>query len=302
MPRRARQHRGAAHHGRPAKHGVEAVQANDAEPGARAFWSGTLSFGLVSIPVELHAATRPRGASLRMLAPDGTPLVRRYYCPEDNRPVPDEELVRGFEHEPDDFVVVADDELAALAPEKSRDIDLERFVAAGAIPPPHFERGYVLAPAGGSVKAYRLLAWVMEQRAVAGIATFVLHDHEHVVAILSDRGLLRAETLRFVEELRSRDGLGIPSAKAADADETRAFAKVIATLAASRFDPAKIEDPGAEPLRELAERKHRRGTDVIVREVEGESASAGADVIDLMEVLKKSLGKSKAAPRRPRAH
>src|SRR5690606_22010540 len=99
----------------------------------------------------------------------------------------------------DHFVVVTDEELEALAPEKSRDIDLRRFVDVGAIAPEMCERAYFLTPAGGSTKAYRLLAAAMERTGRAGIATFVMRGKEYLVAILAENGILRTETLRFAD-------------------------------------------------------------------------------------------------------
>ena len=93
----------------------------------RPLWSGTLSFGLVSIPVDLYAGTRSGGVALRLLAPDGVPLQRRFYCAEDGEPVASEHLVRGYEYARGEYVVVSDDELEGLAPDKSRDIDLRSF-------------------------------------------------------------------------------------------------------------------------------------------------------------------------------
>ncbi len=258
-------------------------------PRARPFWSGTLSFGLVSIPVDLHSATRSAGVSLRMLAPDGTPLSRRYFCPEHDSEVPDDELARGYEHEAGEYVIVADEELEALAPDKSRDIDLRRFVKADAIDPLYFDRAYVLAPNGDSNKAYRLLAAVMGRDHVAGIATFVLRDQQHVVAIFADGGLLRAQTLRFVDELRPLSGAGAPTAKAADAEALREWRAELKRQGTKPFDPKTLGDDAADRLRALAEDKRKRRKDVFVREERDEVEAAGAEMIDLLDILKRSL-------------
>src|SRR5687768_2178685 len=208
---------------------------------SRSFWSGTITFGLVSIPVDLYSAHRPGRASLRMLSPDGTPLRRRYFCPKEGREVPAGELVRGYEVEPGEHVVVADEELEALEPRRSRDIDLTRFVPADEIDPMFFERGYVLAPAGESTKAYRLLAAIMEETGRAGIATFVMRGKEYLVAILAENGVLRAETLRFADEIRSPAAVGLPArSKPAEAAVRRAE-KAIAAAAASELDEAALE-------------------------------------------------------------
>ena len=268
---------------------LEEVDVEDAAPRARSFWSGTLTFGLVSIPVDLYVATRSGRVGLRMLAPDGHPLRRRFYCSKEGRQVPSEHLVRGFELEDGSHVVVTDEEIESVAPERSRDIDLKRFVPVAEIDPMFFDRPYVLAPAGESTKAYRLLATVMEESGRAGIATFVMRGKEYLIAILPANGLLRAETLRFADELRSAEDVGLEDLGRPSATVVRKLEKAIGALAADEIDPAELEDPWTERLRAIAEKKRRKGEDVY--EV-GEEAAAeeGAEVIDLMAVLKRSLG------------
>ena len=130
----------------------ERDETNDADEGrGRAFWSGTLSFGLVSIPVELLPAHRASRGSLRMIDADGTPLARRYHCPADEQPVAPDHITRGYELDSGKIVVVTDEELEALAPKKSREIDLRRFVDRDSIDPLYFQRSYFLAPGAGSV-------------------------------------------------------------------------------------------------------------------------------------------------------
>ena len=187
----------------------ERVPSEDAAR-PRAFWSGLLSFGLVSIPVELFPAHRSHGGALRMLDADGTPLARRYYCPADDEDVPAEHLVHGYELDNGRIVVVTDEELEALAPKKSREIDLRLFVDRDSIPALYFERSYFLAPGADSGKAYRLLCAVMERSRRAGIATFVMRDREYLIAIFAEGGLLRGETLRFHGEVRSSSDVGLP--------------------------------------------------------------------------------------------
>src|SRR5690242_3819797 len=161
----------------PAKRKVqEKRQEAPSRPQGRSFWSGTIAFGLVSIPVDFYAAQRSRAARLRMVTSDGHPVGRRYVCPRHQRPVSTEDLVRGLELESGEIVAISDDELEALAPERTREIDLKRFVPLTELPSLLFERAYVLAPSGESPKAYRLLAEVMEQSGKAGIATFVMRD------------------------------------------------------------------------------------------------------------------------------
>src|SRR5690606_27989411 len=128
--------RSSRHYKRASRTGQgQAMAADEAEvAGPRAFWSGTLSFGLVSVPVDLYPAVRERRVPLRMIGPKGQLLRRRYVCSVDGKPLTNDDIVRGYERERGEFVVVKDEELDALAPRSSRDIDLRRFVAREAIP------------------------------------------------------------------------------------------------------------------------------------------------------------------------
>jgi DNA end-binding protein Ku len=263
-------------------------ETTGAPPRSRSFWSGTISFGLVSIPVDLYSAHRPGRASLRMLSPDGTPLRRRFFS--DGREVQGGEMVRGYEVEPGKHVLVTDEELEALEPRRSRDIDLTRFVPVEDVDPIYFERGYFLAPSGESTKAYRLLAAVMEDTGRAGIATFVMRGKEYLVAILAENGILRAETLRFHDEVRTAERVGLPEPVKPAATAVRKAAKAIAALAADELDTSALRDTWAESMAALAKKKLARGKDVV--EVPEEAAAEGgeAEIVDLMAILKQSLG------------
>jgi DNA end-binding protein Ku len=263
------------------------VAEQEDDVGPRAFWSGTITFGLVSVPVELYPANRSQRVSLRMTAPDGTPLTRRYFCPKEERVLDWDEIVRGYEVEKDTFVVVTDDELEKLAPERTRDIDLRRFVPASGIDPIYFERAYYLTPGGNSTKAYRLLAATMEQTDRAGIATFVMRGKEYLVAILAENGILRAETLRFADEVRAPDDVGLPEPQKPKAATVKRFEKAIASLAKKTLDESELADTGSERLLELVARKEKSGEDVI--EARGAPGETSEGVIDLMEVLRRSL-------------
>ncbi len=260
---------------------------------ARALWSGTLTFGLVSIPVNLFPGHRSTRVSLRMLSPEGTPLSRRYYDPETGREVDRRDLVRGFPLDDDRFVTLSDEELESLAPEKSREVDLRRFVPRGQIDPLHFRRAYFLTPAGPSNKAYRLLADVMERTDRAGIATFVMRGKEYLVSILADNGILRAQTLRFDEQVRSPEEVGLPEPEDAPEERVEALAEAIRSSAEEELDEDELRDRGSERLLRLVEEKRERGEDVVGRSAApappDEEDDEEVEVIDLMEVLRRSL-------------
>lgn len=256
----------------------------------RAFWSGTVTFGLVSVPVALLPGNRARKVSLRMLAPDGTPLGRRYVCPAEERPVGPEEIVRGYEVEKGSFVVVSDEELDSLAPEKSREIDLQRFVPREQISPFFFDRSYFLVPTGDTRKPYRLLAETMEKTGRAGVATFVMRSREYLVAILAERGILRAVTLRFQEEIRSSDEVGLPENEEVSDADLSAMEKAIQDAAIQEIDEEDLADADADRILALVEKKRKSGRNVIPipEAAEAEEKETGK-VIDLMEVLKRSM-------------
>lgn len=254
--------------------------------GPRPFWSGTLTFGLVSVPVNLFPANRSTRAPLRMLSPEGEPLARRYFSEKTERELDADEMVRGYEIDKGKYVVVSDEELERLAPEKSRDIDLKTFVPAESIPPIYFERGYFLTPGSGSEKAYKLLAETMGKGSKAGLATFVMRGKEYLVSIFSEHGILRAETMRFADELRSPAEVGLPKKKKAAPATVRKFEKLIGSKAKKELSPRKLEDEQTEKLLKLVKKKSAKRANVVV--VETEKHEPGK-VIDLMAVLKKSL-------------
>jgi DNA end-binding protein Ku len=262
-----------------------------APSGIRSFWTGTITFGLVTVPVALYAATRPRGVSLRMVAPDGGTVQRRYVCSKDEKPLDADDIVRGYEVEKGKYVVVTDEELEAIEPRKSREIDLQLFVDVDDLDPLYFERGYFLVPAGGTNKAYRLLAEVMEKEKQAGIATFVMRDKEYLVAILAENGILRAETLRFESDIRKPETIGLPKKAKVTPAEVRKFENAIAKNT-KKLNLNEFLDDYAERLEKLVAAKERKKED-IVRAPEasrGEEEAGGGEVVDLLAVLSKSLG------------
>lgn len=259
-------------------------------PLARSIWSGSISFGLVTVPVELYAATRRAGLSLRMLGPEGTPLARQYVCPADGEVLSGDEIERGYEMADDEFVIVTDEELEQLAPRRSRDIALDRFVPRHAIDPAFFVRSYFLVPGGEQSKAYRLLAETMESTGRAAIASFVMRGRSYAVAIFADRGILRAETLRFGDELRSVTDVGLPEPGRVEGQRVKEMAKRIDALAARELDESELEDDQAETLLAIARRKRERGDDVVeAPEATAETEEAGAQVLDLMALLKQRM-------------
>lgn len=221
-----------------------------------------------------------------MLGPEGTPLSRRYYSQKSGRDLKDEDMIRGYETDKGKYVIVTDEELARLAPEKSRDIDLRKFVEQDSIPPLYFERSYFLTPAGNTQKAYNLLAKTMEELKRVGIATFVMRGKEYLVAILAENGILRAETLRFADELRTPAEIGLPKKAKVKQAKVKQFEKLIKSHSKARPSKAETKDYDTGRVVKLAKKKLSRKKDVV--EVEVEKRAEG-NVVDIMDVLKKSI-------------
>jgi DNA end-binding protein Ku len=228
-----------------------------------------------------------------MLGPEGEPLSRRYFSQKSGNDLEDEDMVRGFEYDKDRYVIVTDEELERLAPEQSRDIDLRRFVPLEEIPPLYFDRSYFLAPSEGSEKAYRLLSQAMNKEKLAGVATFVMRGKEYLVAIFPEDEILRAETMRFADEIRSPKEIGLPEKKKIPAATVKKFENLIARHSGRRLSLQELKDEQTEKLLKLVEKKRKQHKNIV--EVDVPEQEEGK-VVDLMEALKKSLaGKRKAA-------
>lgn len=225
-----------------------------------------------------------------MLGPDGQPLARRYYAEKSGKDLDADAVIRGYEFKKDKFVTITDEELERLEPEKTRDINLTQFVPADSIPPLYFERGYFLTPAAGSTKAYKLLAETMDKNELAGIATFVMRGKEYLVAIFSENGILRAETMRFADEIRSPADIGLPKKKDAPPATVRKFEKLIASKSKKQFSPTKLADKQTDDLLKLVKKKEKKRGSVVRVETDGDTDHK---VVDLVQILKKSLGGKK---------
>ena len=216
------------------------------------------------------------------------PLRRRYICPQEGRTIDRDEIVRGYEVEKERFVVVTDDELEALEPKKSREIDLQRFVPLDQIDPIYFDRPYFMVSNGDSSKAYRLLAETLEATARAGIATFVMRDKPYLVAIRAENGLMRAHTLRFADEVRTPADIGLPEAITVSDALVEDIRAEIRAATADDITTEDLKDDADTQLRRLIARKKSAGQG-IVHPPAAVSSTEGAPVIDLMQMLKRSV-------------
>ena len=262
----------------------------------RSLWSGTITFGLVSIPVDLMTAVRARRTAMKLVDTDGHALGRQYHCSKEGKKLDYDDLVRGYETDDGKMVVITDQEFESVAPEMSADIELRSFVPLDQVPALYFQKPYFLAPAGKSAKAYVLLAETMKRTGRAAIGNFVMRGHEYLVAIVSDNGVLRLDTLRYADEIRTPEMIGLPKRPKAVAAKVTQFSKEIEALTHQELDVAELEDQEARKLQSLVESKQKERDGVIhpkgAEAAEEAEIGESAKVIDLMEVLRKSLSRS----------
>ena len=266
----------------------------------RPVWSGSISFGLVTVPVDLVTAQRRTGLPIRTFSPDGNFLKRQLFCPKDDAVLSGDDLERGYEVEKDEFVPITDEEIEGLAPRSSRDIDLSQFVPRDAIDPAYFVKSYFVLPSGEQAKAYRLLAETMEKTDRAAVARFVMRGKGYALALFAERGILRAETLRFHDEVRDPADLELTSPVKVEASRVKRMQTAIRELAAAAVDEKELDSDDSERIEALAREKLRKGQDVlqvsesVVRDEGGESFG---EVIDLVAALKERLGQKREPAR-----
>lgn len=274
------------------------TQSEQASSGAhvRSLWSGTITFGLVSIPVDLLTAVRPRQTAMKLVDSEGHALGRQYHCSKEGKKLDYDDLVRGYQTDDGKMVVITDQEFEAVAPEMSADIELRSFVPLEQVPALYFQKPYFLAPAGKSAKAYVLLAETMKRTGRVAIGSFVMRGHEYLVAIVPDNGVLRLDTLRYADEIRTPASIGLPKHSKQTAAKVAQFARQIEALTHQELNVAELGDQDARKLQSLAESKQKEHDGVIhpkgAEDVEDTEGGEGAKVIDLMAVLRKSLSKS----------
>ena len=261
------------------------------EGSGQSIWSGTISFSLVAIPVQLVKAVEPGRVSFRMLhRKDYSPLARRMLCPREKKIVPAEEIVRGYAIGPGQYIVVTDEELESVTPERSRTIEIIQFFDANDMDPICYDHPYYLVPSKGGEKAYALLVQVMQQTSKAGLARFVLGEREHLVAIRSTQGALSMITLHYSDEIVSDKEIAPHETEKKSTEESH-LKKSIKEMAAD-FDPHKYANERRKKILKFLERKTKEKAVVEAPEVEVEGGEGPAD---LVAVLQESMRKVKKA-------
>jgi DNA end-binding protein Ku len=269
---------------------------------ARAIWSGSISFGLLNVPVRLYSAVARRGISLREIREsDGARIRHRRVAEGTDEEVPYEKIQKAFEITSGNYVPITKDEMAALAPEKTRAVEVKDFVDLDEIDPIYFDSPYYLGPADGAEKAYSLLASAMERSGKVAIARFVFRNKEHLAALRADNGVLTLTTMRFADEVVPPDELDdvIPDKKPKVAAKEVEMAEQLIDSLTSEFDPGAYRDEYREELMSLIERK-AEGKEIVAPEAPEREATKAPD---LMAALEESIaavkGKSSKAKRAP---
>lgn len=267
---------------------------------ARSIWTGSISFGLVNIPVKLMTAVREHGITLHMLSPDGKCRLRRkLVCPDTGEEFQFNETTRGYEVAPDQYVIINDEELDKLRPEAGRAIEIQEFVEQDKIDPMYYERSYYLAPDERGGKAYQLLLQALEEKDRVAIGTFVMRQKQYICALRAHKGLIVLETMRYADEVvNPEEEIGVPKHVKVSEGELKMATQLIEALAAEGFDPTKYKDEYRTKLQELIDAK-AEGEEVVLHEPEDEEAPP---VINLMEALQKSLASARKAGDTPSRH
>jgi DNA end-binding protein Ku len=270
---------------------------------ARAIWSGTISFGLLNVPVKLYSAVARRGISLRELREsDGARIRHRRVAEGTDEEVPYESIVKAYEISPDRYVPLTKDEMAAIAPEKTRAIEVQDFVDLEEIDPIYFDSPYYLGPADGAEKAYSLLAEAMEESGKVAVARFVFRNKEHLAALRPGNGVLTLTTMRFADEVVPPSELDdvLPTEKPKIGKREVEMAEQLIESLTRDFDPDQYRDEYREQLLSLIERK-AEGEDVLSAPTAEEPEPTAAP--DLMAALEQSIaavkGKSDGKAEKP---
>jgi DNA end-binding protein Ku len=259
----------------------------------RALWTGSLSFGLVNIPIALHKAVRDARPHFRMLhAKDKSPVRFERVCIRDGTPVAWEDLVRGYEYEKGHFVVVTKEDFKAAAVEKTKTVDILDFVKAAEIDDRFFETPYYVLPGRGGERAYALLREAIRDSGRIGIAKFILRDAQRLAAVEVIEQAIVLSVMRFADELVDVSTLEFPGAKDLRKPELE-MARALVNSLAAEWDPGKYTDKYRENLMRIIRAKTRGRKPKLQTDEEPRQA----EVVDLMERLRKSLAKGPS--RRP---
>ncbi len=258
---------------------------------ARAIWSGSISFGLLNVPVRMYSAVARRNIALREIREsDSSRIKLRRFAEGTDDEVERDEIIKAYELTPGQYVPLTKDEMAALAPEKTKAIEVEDFVDLDEIDPIYFDSPYYLGPADGAEKAYSLLAAAMATSGKVAISHFVLRNKENLAAIRSDGKVLTLTTMRFADEVVPASELEIVPEKAAKpAKREQEMAEQLIESLSTDFEPASYKDEYREQLLGLIERK-AEGKEIVASDAEAPKATKTPDLMAALEASIAAVG------------
>lgn len=263
----------------------------------RALWTGTISFGLVNVPVRMYSAVQEHKLHFNLVhEPDGSRIGYEKICKAEGEPVPDDEVVKAFEWEKGEWVYLTDEDFAAAEVEGQHTIDISDFVPYEEIDPIFFEKTFYLGPQEGGERVYALLAKALESSGLAGVAKFVMRDRQHVGLLRIRDGAITLERMYFADEVRPPDEFAPGNVKV-NKRELEMATELIDRFSGS-WDPTKYKDTYRETLCEIIKQKRKGKKVQVEREPEPEEPA------DLMEALRASLEaaqKDRKPPTRKRA-
>ena len=251
----------------------------------RSIWTGAISFGLVNVPVKLYSAVSKKTVRFHQLhEKDGVRIQQKRVCPADGDEISYDQIVKGYEITPEQYVVVTPEELEALDPKKTKTIDIEDFVDLADIDPLYYDHPYYVLPDKAGAKPYKLLVQAMEESSKVAIARVVIRQKEQLVAIRPTGDILTMETMNFADEVIPHDSFDdAPGADVDTNDREVAMAQQLIDSLSTEFDPSKYRDTYRERVLELIERK-AEGKEIAVQPSEEPQP-----VPDLMAALEASV-------------
>jgi len=262
----------------------------------RSLWKGSISFGLVNIPVSLYPATRREELSFRLLrSPDLSPVNYKRVAESDGREVPWDKIVKGYEYEKGKYVVLKDDDFRRVDIEATQTVDILDFVQLAEVNPMYFQKPYFLVPEKGGAPAYKLLHDVLADTKKVGIAKVVIRTRQHLAAVKVQENALVLEIMHFVDELVNVDELNIPASSRAAKGRELEMAKTLVDQMTKTWDPNRYTDEYADALMALIKDKIAHGGRTTTAAPKAKKAT---NVIDLAAVLKESLAQTSSHGKR----
>ena len=249
----------------------------------RAIWSGSISFGLVAVPVRMTSAVSEHKLHFNYVhEPDGSPIGYEKICKAEEKPVPDDEIVKAFEIEKGEWVYMTDEDFEAAAVDQgAKTVDIQAFVPYEEIDPVFFERTYYLEPQEGGEKVYALLARALEDSGLVGVAKLVMRDRQHLACLRIRDGVITLERMHFADEIRPTKGLAPGRKKLAE--QELAMAKQLVEQFSGSFEPESFRDTYRDTLCEIIRAKQRGET------VAAPEAPEAEEPVDLMAALRASI-------------